>query len=230
LLWNDITSPLLADLTALFADYLAAVPDGVINDRWGRDPALLPPHFRSVEYDVRNEIADDKWEAVRGIGRTFGFNRNQRVEDYGTAEKYIHLLIDVVSKNGNLLLNVGPMADGTIPAPQVDVLHALGAWLDLYGEAIFATRPWTRFAGTTAEGLAVRFTQSRDGDVVYALVLGPLAGDTITIQSFANVPATVRLAATGTSLVWDQVGGDLRITLPQSRASQPAHAFAIQLN
>lgn len=230
LLWNDITAPPTADLTSLFADYFAAVPDGVINDRWGLDATALPQHFRSVEYAVRDEITSDKWEAVRGIGRTFGFNRNERLEDYGTPEKYIHLLIDVVSKNGNLLLNVGPMADGTIPAPQVTILRALGAWLDAYGEAIFATRPWTRFAGTTDQGPAVRFTQSRAGDVVYAIVLGDLSGDTVTLQNFAESPTGVRLAGSPTPLAWERRAGDLRITLPEQLAAQPAHAFAIALD
>lgn len=230
LLWNDITAPAAADLDSLFADYLAAVPDGLINDRWGRDVTALPRHFRSVEYDVRDAISTDKWEAVRGIGRTFGFNRNQRLEDYGTPEKYIDLLIDVVSKNGNLLLNVGPMADGTIPAPQVEILRALGAWLDLYGEAIFATRPWTRFDGRTAQGLDVRFTQNQAGDVVYAIQLGPLSGDAVTLRDFVETPTTVRLAGSREPLQWTRVGNDLRISLPVAVAQQPAHAFAIALH
>jgi alpha-L-fucosidase len=228
-LWNDITAPATADLDALFADYLAAVPDGIVNDRWGRDPATLPPHFRSVEYDVRDEIAADKWEAVRGIGRTFGYNRNQTIEQYGTAEQYIHLLIDVVSKNGNLLLNVGPMADGTIPAPQVDILRALGDWLGLYGEAIFATRPWTRFAGTTDQGIPVRFTRSADGRIVYAILLGAAPAPTITLQEFPESAAAVRLVGSGETLAWERVGNALRVRLPRTLPRQPAHAIAIAL-
>jgi alpha-L-fucosidase len=231
-LWNDITSPALTDEAALFADYYAAVPDGVVNDRWGFDGAA-PADFRTAEYDVRDEIAPDKWEAVRGIGRTFGFNANQPVPDYGTAEKYLHLLADVVSKNGNLLLNVGPMADGTVPAPQVEILEALGAWLERYGAAIFATRPWTRFGGESAQGIDVRFTQSPDGSLVYAILLGTPDGGAITLRDFAATPAEVRLAdarrAGHAPLEWRRDGDDLRVELPSDLDALPAHALAITL-
>jgi len=229
-LWNDISAPAGLDLEALFADYFAAVPDGIVNDRWGVDPAVLPNHFRSVEYDVRDEIATDKWEAVRGIGRTFGFNRNQADEQYGTVEQYIDLLIDVVSKNGNLLLNVGPMADGTIPQRQIDILDALGDWLDQYGEAIFATRPWTRFAGTTDQGIALRFTRSADGRVVYALLLGTPSGAAIALRDFPEQPVSIHLVGEPRDLEWSRAGDTLQIQLPESLPSQPAHAFAIALD
>ena len=231
ILWNDITSPAEADLTALFEDYYAAVPDGVVNDRWSLDPdSPLEPDFRTVEYDVPDENPGYKWETVRGIGRTFGYNRNERPEDYGTPEKYIHMLIDAVSKNGNLLLNVGPMADGTIPEQQVSILRALGAWCDLYGEAIFGTRPWTRNAGTTDQGIAVRFTQRRDGRVAYAILLGVPSGPTLTLKAFPEAVASVRLVGSDEPLAWERVGGDLRITLPGTPLpEQPAHAFAVEL-
>ena len=229
ILWNDITAPAAAYLATLFEDYYAGVPDGVVNDRWGLDPNAFHKDFRTVEYDVRDEITADKWETVRGIGRTFGFNRNQRPEDYGTPEKYIHLLIDVVSKNGNLLLNVGPMADGTLPEPQVDILRALGRWVALYGEAIFATRPWARFGGTTDQGIAVRFTQRRDRSVAYAILLGTPSGDTVTLRGFPETPAAIRLVGTGDPLAWERIASDLRIALPGSLPAQPAHAFAIEL-
>jgi alpha-L-fucosidase len=229
-LWNDITSPPLTDEAALFADYYAAVPDGVVNDRWGLDPSTPPADFRTAEYDVSDEISPDKWEAVRGIGRTFGFNVNETVEQYGTPEKYIHLLADVVSKNGNLLLNVGPMADGTIPAAQVAILEQLGAWLERNGAAIFATRPWTRrFGGTTADGLPVRFTQSADGRTVYAIVLGTPAGTTLVLRDFADGVTSVRRLDGDTTLDFARDGDDLRIELGKALPAGAAHAFALTL-
>ena len=234
-LWNDITSPKLVDESALFSLYFAAVPDGVVNDRWGFDPTTPLPDFRTAEYDVRDGIYDEKWEAVRGIGSTFGFNVNQTVEQYGTSEKYIHLLIDVVSKNGNLLLNVGPMADGTIPAPQVTVLEELGAWLETNGEAIFATRPWTQFGGLTRFGgpngddLPVRFTRSADGRTVYAIVLGTPTGTSVVLRLFAGTAASVRLLGGASDLDFTDDDGDLRIDLSEELPASAAHAFAIRL-
>ena len=227
-LWNDITSPALTDEPALFADYYAAVPDGVVNDRWGLD-GTNPSDFRTYEYDVPEDISADKWEAVRGIGRTFGFNVNQTVEQYGTPEKYIHLLVDVVSKNGNLLLNVGPMADGTIPAPQVTILEELGAWLEINGEAIFGTRPWTRFASTTDDDLPVRFTRNTDGRTVYAIVLGTPGGASVVVREFAESVRAVRRLGDDGSLSFSRDGADLRIELPGALPASAAQAFAITL-
>ncbi len=230
ILWNDITAPAEANLAALFRDFFAAVTDGVVNDRWAEAGAPPPPGgVRTVEYDVPDQIDLEKWETVRGIGRTFGYNANEPVEDYGTPEKYIHMLIDVVSKNGNLLLNVGPMADGTIPEPQVTILQAMGAWNALYGEAIFGTRPWNRHAGTTDQGIEVRFTLRRDGTVAYATLLGTPTGPTVTLLDFPETPASVRLVGSDETLEWAKVEGNLRIAVPAALPAQPAHAFAIEL-
>ena len=78
----------------------------------------------------------------------------------------IRLLVDVVSKNGNLLINVGPRADGSIPELQERAMRELGVWLGTCGEAIYGTRPWTRFG----DG-GVRYTTK--GEKVYALFLDP---------------------------------------------------------
>ncbi len=157
-LWNDIAWPDKERLPGLFADYYAAVPDGVVNDRWMAeralfdalaDPAALaafdaqvkaavlaggeqhappPPHcdFRTAEYSESAGFGGKKWESTRGLGLAFGYNRNERPEDYLTAEGLISLYRDVTAHGGNLLINVGPMADGTIPAQQVDLLKAIG--------------------------------------------------------------------------------------------------------
>jgi alpha-L-fucosidase len=227
ILWNDITAPAGLDLASLFTDYYAAVPDGVVDDRWGLAAGTPPPDFRTVEYDVKSEISPDKWEAVRGIGRTFGYNANESVADYGTPEKYLDLLIDVVSKNGNLLLNVGPMADGTIPAPQVEILRALGSWLDRYGAAIFATRPWTRYAGSTDQSIDVRFTRSQDGRTVYAILLGTPDGGWLKLRDFPENPLGAHLVGDSTPLAVQHDADGLLLLLPSDLPMLPAHAIAL---
>ncbi len=160
-LWNDIAWPDKRDVPQLFADYYAAVPDGVVNDRWLgeralfeslRAPAALkafndnvkrrsakgnpnhqpdPPHcdFRTVEYGDGPASSTKKWESTRGLGLAFGYNANERKEDYMTGDALTALYRDVSRRGGNLLINVGPMADGTIPDEQRTPLLALGSQL-----------------------------------------------------------------------------------------------------
>jgi alpha-L-fucosidase len=159
-LWNDIAWPDKPGLPLLFADYYAAVPDGVVNDRWLAETALFealadpaarkgfndrikaglarggeartpgPPHcdFRTVEY-ASGEGVEGKWEACRGLGLAFGYNANEPTDDYLTGEGLISLYGDVTSHGGNLLINVGPRADASIPDVQTAPLKALGAYL-----------------------------------------------------------------------------------------------------
>jgi alpha-L-fucosidase len=92
-----------------------------------------------------------------------------------------------VSKNGNLLLDVGPEADGTILQIQLDRLKALGAWLKQNGEGIYGTQPWTRAEGKTQD-LDVRFT--RKGAAVYAVLMGMPGGGSVTLKDLSLPTAT----------------------------------------
>ena len=228
-LWNDIAAPAGQDSEQLFRDYYAEVTDGVVNDRW-TSGALVPHHdFRTAEFSVDDAISPDKWEAVRGMSRGFGYNANETEADYGPPEKFVHLLIDVVSKNGNLLLNVGPRADGSIPEPQLHILATLGRWLAANGAAIYATRPWVRHAATTDQGIAVRFTSEPARGIVFAILLGtPAAGD-LTINGFDATPTAVRLVASAVAVAWSLTEAGLRVTLPALPADGLAQALAIDV-
>jgi alpha-L-fucosidase len=172
-----------------------------------------------------DDIYPEKWETCRGLGYSFGYNQVEGPEQTIKEDELIHLLIDVTSKNGNLLLNVGPKADGSIPAIQEERLRALGAWLGTNGEAIFGTRPWERAAGKTTDGIDVRFT--RKGETVYAILLAKPKASEVTILSVPVAEgATVTLLGTG-DLAWTAKEGNLQVTLP---ANLPvAHAYAIKI-
>jgi alpha-L-fucosidase len=227
-LWNDIGYPNDGDELALFAHYYNAVPDGVVNDRFTVLPALTHHDYLTPEFSVPPGVSARKFETVRGMGRGFGYNRNERDADYDSADALIRLLVDVVSRNGNLLLNVGPMADGTVPPPQVERLRAIGRWLEESGEAIFGTRPWVRAEGATADGTPVRFTASADGRTLYAIVLGPLPAGSVTLVDLAEAPAHVRLLGSGARLAWAREGDDLRIELGAPPERRAAYAFALR--
>ena len=113
-------------------------------------------------------ITDYKWETCRGLGYSFGYNQVEGTKQTISEKDLIHLLIDIVSKNGNLLLNVGPKADGSIPEIQVERLRALGRWLKVNGESIFGTRPWERADGKTSDGIDVRFTRNGECNLRYS--------------------------------------------------------------
>ena len=141
----------------------------VPNDRWGKETrGRLGGNFTTEYGEVGGgvelaKVLDRPFEECRGIGKSFGLNRIETVEDYMTAKELIALLCSLVSKGGNLLLNIGPAADGTIPAIMEERLLQIGAWLDVNGEAIYASRPYAQ-----AKKPGLYYTQKPDA--VYAIV------------------------------------------------------------
>jgi alpha-L-fucosidase len=143
LLWGDIDWPDAGrgpggkSLADLFASYYERVPDGVVNDRFG----LTHWDFRTSEYaQGANGEGAAKWENTRGIGFSFGYNRIEDAATSMSGPDAVRHFVDVVSRGGNLLLNVGPTAAGDVPEPQRRTLEHLGAWNERHGEAVFGSR------------------------------------------------------------------------------------------
>lgn len=121
----------------------------VVNDRWGKETRSKHGGIYTTEYDlvhtgVMQETLTHPWEECRGIGGSFGYNRNENLESYSTSQELVHILIDKVARGGNLLLNVGPTADGRIPVIQQQRLKDMGDWLKVNGEAIYKTTLWEK--------------------------------------------------------------------------------------
>ena len=233
ILWNDIAYPKATNLNELFAEYYNKRPDGVINNRFTQEfrmdnvGIVSDSHFdfETPEYTSFSEIRTKKWESCRGIGASFGYNQIEGPEQYQSVENLVRSLVDIVSKNGNLLLNIGPMADGTIPLMQLERLVGLGAWLDVNGAAIFETRPWQTAEGKTDGDIDVRFTQK--GDTLYATLLATPAGDQFVLKGLQAASGTSIHALGQAAATWQQTEDGLLVTLPDVLADAPAHALAI---
>ncbi|MFB6141663.1 MAG: alpha-L-fucosidase, partial [Halosimplex sp.] len=221
------------DLIAEF--YESAAADGrevVVNDRaateatgttidGGRDPEDAHGDFVTPEYHTFDAVSDHKWEACRGIGRSFGYNRAETASDHLSAGELVRTFVDVVSKNGNLLLNVGPRADGTIPELQREPLEGLGEWLDVHGEAVFGSRPWVAAEDDRSE-VPVRYTW-RDG-ALYATAL-EWPGDSLALASpAASSPESATLLTTDGAVDCEASAerDGARVSLP----ARPSHDHA----
>lgn len=210
ILWNDIGYPRLGKLPAIFAEFYNRDANGLINNRFTQDHF----DFTTPEYSRYDTIVPKKWETCRGLGFSFGFNRIEGPEHVIAADKLVELLVDIVSKNGNLLLNVGPAPDGSISDIQMDRLRKLGGWLKVHGEGIFGTRPWVRAAARDASS-EVRFT--RKGDTLYAFLLKPSTEATVRVPNVLAADGTkVEMLGTAGELKWRQQGRDLVVDAKHS--------------
>ncbi len=114
----------------------------VINDRWGKDSRHKHGGYWTTEYTAGMSGMNHPWEENRGMGFSYGYNRAERLEHYHTGRELVIMLVDLVSRGGNLLLDIGPAADGTIPVVMEERLVQIGDWLKVNGEAIYGTKPW----------------------------------------------------------------------------------------
>jgi alpha-L-fucosidase len=185
------------------------------------DKGIVPPKppmfdVRTPEYTTFDRIQTTPWECVRGIDRSFGHNRESSEEHFLSRRDLLWSFVDIVSKGGNLLLNVGPRGeDATIADAQVRRLDWLAEFTGKTGssgEAVFATRPWVHPADRDGD-IEVRFT-ARDS-TVYAFLLGGPA-DSATSVTLAAVRATVTTTATtlaGADLAIEATPRGLRVDL-----------------
>ena len=211
----------------------------VINDRWGKVRGKHGGYF-TTEYGAGFDDPNVLWEENRGIGMSFGFNREESFDDYNTAEHLILMLVDTVSRGGNLLLDVGPTHDGRIPVIMEERLAEIGRWLDVNGEAIYGSHRWVKDAQWSA-GAMPEFTKedhhtgsaltestidpkpgnasrealfTRKGDALFALSPGwPVGGSFIIRDVMPSDTSEVSLLGSQKTLVWKRVDNTIEIDL-----------------
>lgn len=171
--------------------------------------------------------------------------------DYKTVNTLVDNLVDRVSKNGNLLLNIGPRPDGTIPEEQKELLLGIGAWLDVNGEAIYGTRPWTRFGEVATEMTFGHMTEGENkgkaygaGDIrfttrenfLYAIALDWPEDGKIVVKSLGDEVEistrgikSVLLLGCDDELEWSRDGEGLLVNFPEERPCENAYTIKIEL-
>ncbi|WP_305983581.1 alpha-L-fucosidase [Roseivirga thermotolerans] len=128
-----------AELIAWYFNLVGA--DAVVNDRWGNGSEGMG--FITPEYSSGIKTSDRPWAEVRGLGRSFGLNRFEKLQAYLTGTELVHSFVRAVANGGGMIINVGPTADGQIPLIQQDRLIQLGDWLAINGEAIYGAETYT---------------------------------------------------------------------------------------
>ena len=216
ILWGDIEWPDAGkppgpfSMENLFEKFYSTSPDGVANDRWGETHW----DFRTSEYQNNLQVEGQRgWENCRGVGYSFGYNTLEDETNMLSGPDAVKTFVDIVSRGGNFLLNVGLTAGGTVPELQRRTLEHLGAWNAVNGEAIFGSRtldavpsdePWVRW--------------TRTGDLANAFVD---AGGAVTFAAPSGVDAASARLADGTPVDTHRDGSTLTVTLPTPKIAGP---------
>jgi alpha-L-fucosidase len=199
----------------------------VVNDRWGKETRSKHGGYYTTEYDLVHDgnVKDKRimhaWEECRGIGHSFGYNRNEDLLDYSTSQQLVHLLIEKVAMGGNLLLNIGPTADGRIPVIMQQRLLDMGRWLKVNGEAIYETTPW-EVANRQPEIDAFFTAKGKDLYVIFT----KYPGKTIAIRNVGKKPVSVTLLGSTVPVKCSYGGKNVTITPPELPLSENAGEYA----
>ncbi len=254
IIWQDfnlhkISQPVLLEFLAYYynraaewnKEVVATYKDG-LNTRCGvldyerGGPSGLTDYYWLTD----DAISSSSWCYTEGIG-------------YYSTKQVMHGFIDRISKNGNLLLNISPMADGTIPPEQKEMLLSIGSWLKKYGEAVYATRAWEKYGegptrmgaahgimGAPAEGTAkdIRYTRTKDSATLYAIIMGwekdqqqvvltSLSSERINLENLEKAELINGEAGKYLPLKYKQGKEGLVVDLPDKSFDEPAYVIKL---
>jgi alpha-L-fucosidase len=211
----------------------------IVNDRWGAGVRFNHGGIYTPEYQPNLDFEDHDWEESRGMGYSYGYNREEDAWDYNSTQSLIIALIDKVSRGGNFLLDIGPDEHGKIPPIMQERLFEMGEWLDINGEAIYNTRKWkTPFQWSEGKkdwkgkgdimlkltvepdpGYAIKevfYTYNPTNNNLFA-IFPKYSDDRKLVLKDLTLPAGTKISflSTKENLQWKQTGANVEISLPE---------------
>ncbi len=233
------------------------VKDRVVTyDRWGSGVRFTHGNIYTPEYQPDLDFEDHYFEESRGMGFSYGYNREEDAWDYNSAQSLVLQLIDKVSRGGNFLLDIGPDEHGKIPPIMQERLLQIGDWMNVNGEAIYGTSRW-KTVSQWSEGRRDYKPASGSGDLLLKLTVDPDPGYAVkevfyTYNSDKNdlyailprypdngsitlhdieLPAgtAIKLLASGQTASWKQTGKDVEVTLPAYNPNKIKTPYAFVL-
>jgi alpha-L-fucosidase len=216
LIWFDTPKRMTAEQSRELVDFVHAIqPDCLVNGRIGN---ALGDYAEAGDNAIPLAEVQADWETPATINDTWGFKRLD--DNWKSPADLVHKLVDITSKGGNYLLNVGPTAEGSIPQPSVERMQAIGAWLKTNGEAIYATRPGPLqgFDG---------YRTTRRGSTVYLHVFDWPTDGVLRIPSLPGALSSARLLATGAPVRVVRDGQGWQLNTGVSSAPDPIDTVVV---
>ncbi|CAG2106377.1 unnamed protein product [Medioppia subpectinata] len=201
----------------------------VVNDRWGAGTGCKHGGYFSCDDRYNPGVLQrHKWENAMTLDKSsWGFRRDAQLSDYLTTHQLVTTLAQTVSCGGNLLINIGPTHDGRVAPIFEERLRALGAWLAVNGESIYATTPWKHQNDTIAKN--VWYTQKAQS--VYAIALDWPQTNQLTLGAVdTKIVDTIQLLGAKGHLVFKESGASTVVTFPQLSPGSLSQAFVLKIN
>ena len=229
----------------------------IVNDRWGAGLRFKHGGIYTPEYQPDLDFEDHVWEESRGMGYSYGYNREEDAWDYNSTQSLVLQLIDKVSRGGNFLLDIGPDEHGKIPPIMQERLLQMGEWLKINGEAIYNTSRW-KIHSQWSDGN--REYKDRSGDMLLKITIDPDPGYAVkevfytynvnTNSLYAILPkypgnkrvilkdmqlgdgTVLNFLSTKEKLQWKLLGDDVEIKLPDydPNTIKSPYAYVIKIN
>ncbi|QGY47809.1 hypothetical protein GM418_30385 [Maribellus comscasis] len=211
--------------------------------RWNTGNGIFLGDFQTPERRNITGIFDSPWETCDALDPTsWGYNKQTPDDAYMTTNELVDYLADIVSKGGNLLINIGPRADGTIPEVMQNRLKGIGLWLSINGEAIYGTRPWKVFGeGPTVSEVGswgredgeygfksgdVRYT--RKGNILFVILL-EWPGSEIILKTLQGIDIkNISMLGSDESIRWEQTKDGIDVFLPPNPISLYANVLRFE--